>query len=136
MADDGAPGMAAAHLHVRHGEAGGAGDQDDLRRRRRVELGEEVDLHLQVLGRALLHDLGLVRQRRERVCHSDAVAAGSGFEAEPLHRRPHLVEGAGELGGRIGRRVPGDHVHPLAQEMGGPPGADHPGADDTHALDA
>ena len=99
---------------------------------RRVDVGEQPALELQLLRGALLHVVGVADGVGQLAGHGQVVGARARGQPELGQRRPGRLDGCPQprLGVRSG--VPGAHLESAGQEVGHPAAADHPGV---HAGD-
>ncbi len=129
VSDDQARGVRGRRLHVRHRIAGGGGGDDDAGRRRRVQAGQQVTLEVELLGSALLDELGVGHGLFQGVRDGQPVRRRALGETEGGERRPRRVDQAAQPAFGVGRGVPGGHVVAAGQEVGDPAAADDSGAD-------
>ncbi|MNT04737.1 hypothetical protein D3C72_1393280 [compost metagenome] len=124
----------AARLHAADRQARRARREDGLRRRGGVHAAEQVDLEVHALGAVLLHEVGHGHGVFQAVVKAQAADRGALGQAEAFQRRPVLRHGGAQPVFGAGRGVGRVHVEPVREEMRGPAGADHAGADDGDAL--
>src|SRR5262249_21618009 len=74
----------------------------------------------------------------ERLAHArrefQPLTGCAGREASPGEHGPGVIDVLAEVRFRVRRRIGGDHVEPAGQVVGGPAGADYPGADNGNAA--
>ena len=110
----------------------------ELRRRTRddhiaacacTDLLEQTDFEIFPVRRALLDEVG----PRNRLGHAGGIAqpvrACALGDAEPLERRPGVLDETPELRLSLRVRIGRDHVHAAGQEIGGPTAPDGARAD-------
>jgi hypothetical protein len=126
--DHGPLGMGALGLHLAHGVAGRGGGDHDVDRGRRVDVGQQGALELEVLGRALLDEVGTCAGRAQVALDRQVVEARALRQAELGQRRPGRLHQVPQPGLGVLGRIPGHHAVAPRQEVRHPPPADDPGA--------
>ena len=109
--------------------AGGGGRDHHVRRGRRVDVGQQGALELEVLGRALLDEVRLRAGCRQVALDGEVVEARALGEAELGQRRPRRVDQVPQPCLGVLGRVPGHDAVAAGQEVRRPAAADHAGAD-------
>ena len=95
-----------------------------------------LTLQLEVLGRALLHEVARPARAVARSgSNAQPGAVGALGEPELGQRRPGGVDEVAQPLLGVGRRVPGDDVVAVGQEVRHPAAADHAGAGAAHGAD-
>ena len=128
-------GVGAGDLHLAHPVAGGRGRDDDALGRRGVDLGEQLHLEVEVLGCALLHEVGLRKCPLQQRLDAQAGPVGPRGESELGQRRPRGIDEVLQAFRGVGRRVPGDDVVAPGEEVRRPASADDTGPDAAHRAD-
>ena len=128
-------GIGAADLHLAHPVAARRGRDDDALGRRGVDLGEQLHLEVEVLGCALLHELGVCQRPLQQRLDAQPGPIGSFSETELGQRRPRGIDEVLEAFRGVGSRVPGNDVVAVREEVRRPTAPDDTGPDAAHRAD-
>ena len=135
MADQDAPRPLGGRLNAARQQAGGAGGDHRVRAGRRVDARHEIGLEPFPLGRRFLDEVRALHRRLQAGGEAQPVQAGARRQADPFQRRPGVLDRGAQAGLGLRMGIVGHHIEAARQEIGGPAGADHAGADDRCTAD-
>ena len=135
MPDDAALGMLCQHVELAGQQARGGRAYQHVGPRDGADLGMQINLQAQGLGRAFLDEVSASDTLFNRADKAQPGWRSTRLEPLTLQRAPALGNTRAQLCFGIRCRIPGDHIQPVGQGPRDPAAADDAAAERGEGLD-